>query len=141
MPIVESAGTNSAFGHGDWSPSADQAKHGVIWAAVEGRNAGRYPTVRDAQSGIGFGNDGRKKITYREFKDDKGKTHDISKEGTLLREMICDIEDIQEKDHYEAQLSTNQVKDFLESEDLKARERGSEMAFSTKAGSMDIDDL
>lgn len=127
MPLIENAQSNSGFGYGSFTPHADMSKHGVVWAAVEGNNDGRWPTVRDCQDGLNVGNDGKKRIAYSEFKDSKGKFHEITRSGVTLREMVCPIEDIKAKDDYEAGLSTAQVKNFLEDESIKARERGSSM--------------
>ncbi len=132
MPLIENSQSNAGFGYGSFTPHADMNKHGVVWAAVEGNNDGRWPTVKDCQDGLNVGNDGKKRIGYTEFKDAKGKTHDITRGGVTLREMVCSIEDIKEKDCYEAQLSTNQVKNFLSAEDLKARERGSSMELTVQ---------
>ena len=138
MALIENAQSKSQADYGAYAPHADMSKHGVIWAAVEGKNDGRWPTVRDAQDGINIGNDGRKRIGYTEFKDSKNKTHDIVRGGVTLREMICPIEDIKLKDAYEAKLSTDQVRDFKEAEEIKARERGSEAVFSTQDETLDL---
>ncbi len=133
MSLIETKQNNQGFGHGVFSPKADMTRHGVIWAAVEGnKDARHFPSVRDAKDGISVANDGKFRIGYEEYKDDKGKTHDIIQNGVVLREMICPIGDIQAKDRYEAKLSSDQVRDFKEGEEMKARERGSSAEFNTK---------
>jgi len=115
MPLIE---TNAAdpmtFGMGKTTPHADQTKFRSMWACVEGDNDGRWPSVREAQEGIPVGNDGRYRLPFEPLRcgEKNSAYHDITVGRVKLREMIVPLQDAQDKDKYEGNLSTRVLENF-----------------------------
>lgn len=106
---------------GRFQPRADMNRFGVIWAAVEGSTDERWPQVGDVQTnGVQVGASGAR-LQYDEFKDASGQPHDIiMANGLKLREMVCPIEFVRQKEKMEADASTALVKSYDRSVKEKA---------------------
>lgn len=110
MALIETDASNpNVFGQGTFTPHADQKQFRSQWACIDGENDGRWPSVRQCAEGLPVGNDGRYRMAYEEFRDSKGKPHEITYGKTKLREMIVPIPDAEKKDRYEGNLSTQVI--------------------------------
>jgi hypothetical protein len=115
MPLIETDAANpTSFGMGTFAPHADQTKFRSLWACVDGKNDGRWPSVRQAEEGMPVGNNGRMRLPYKAHKGGEKNSafHDITFGEVKLREMVVPIEDAMEKDKYEGALSSEQVSRF-----------------------------
>lgn len=113
---------NESFGGsptGTFAPRADQKKFVSTFACVSGDKKGGWSDGHQMQQGVPT-QDGKGRITFDELKDDKGKTHDIKFNGMTLREFTAPREMAKKKEAYDANLSTEKVRNISQPINIKA---------------------
>lgn len=113
MPLVTNAEPRNQSSYGSFAPRANTKQFGVMFAAIGDGGDGRWPHIDHLQD-VGIPVQGtNKSLTYEEYKGPDGKPHDISlPNGTKIREMICPIEDVLEKNRLEGEFSERQMAEY-----------------------------
>jgi hypothetical protein len=120
--IVYDATPRTQQNLGRYKPHANPEQFSSVWAVIDGDEGGGYQSAAEISSiGQPIGTQGRGYLKYEEFKGRGGKPHDIKVGRRTLREMICPRADADARNSLEAQESTQQVKMFLDANDLKSR--------------------
>ncbi len=104
---------------GTFSPRADQKKFVSTFACISGDKKGGWSDSHQMQQGVPT-QDGKARISFDEFKDDKNKPNDIKFNGMVLREFIAPRELAKKKEAYDARLSTEKVKTISAPVNIKA---------------------
>lgn len=114
--------------HGD----TDTRKYGVMFAAVGGSNASHFPHMGQAiNHGIEFGQAKQHRLKWNEFRDRDGNPHDVTlPSGTVVRQLVCPIADVETKTQMESADSTEMCsrEKLLSAEQLSARAKANEYA-------------
>lgn len=102
MPLVTNVNHRSQSTYGSFQPRADLRQFGVVYAAIGDGGDGRFPHIDQAMNeGLPCGTSG-KALTYAEYKDSSGKTHDVTLgNGMKVREMIAPLSEIAQKNEIE----------------------------------------
>src|SRR5690242_18610939 len=95
MGLVTDATPRAQQVYGGFKPKSDLRKWGVAWAAVEGGNDSRFPSLGEiCGDGIQVSQGGSSRLVYEEARFEGGKTNDIVRGGIKLREVRVPIEDV-----------------------------------------------
>lgn len=124
MPKEESGSfvTNGKFANsptGTFKPHADQKKYVSTFACVSGDKKGGWSDGHQMQEGVPT-QDGKGAMTFDEFKDERGKPHDIKFNGMTLREFVANRDVAKKKEVYDANLSTEKVRNISQPVDIKS---------------------
>jgi len=110
--IISNATSRSQANYGRFQPRADQRQFGVIYASLDGGATGFHHVEEVKTDGVPIGHKGGA-LRYDEFRDANGNTHDITlPNGQKVREMVCPIADVREKERREAAESTEMVNNY-----------------------------
>lgn len=78
------------------------------FAVIGGKVPSGFRTLAEYKKGIRVQGT-NKRITFEEYKDAEGNFHDIDYNGVTLREVICDRDDVTEKDKLETSASNQRL--------------------------------
>lgn len=106
---------------GSFKPHAPQDKFRSVFACVGGVKKSGWFDEHLVRQGITT-QDGRAKIAFDEFKDEKNKAHTIRHDGMELREFVVPVEEALEKEKYDGLLSTGKVNTYLKARGTNATE-------------------
>jgi len=118
--LITNARPRNQASYGRFQPRADQKKYGVIYAALEGATG--FPHVNEVMDeGVPIGHNSGA-LRYEPYKDGSGNYHDVTlPNGQKVREMICPIEDVREKERREGAESTEYVNNYEQQKGVKSR--------------------
>lgn len=116
MGLVTDPSPRNQQTYGKFKPKSDLSKYGVAWAAVEGAEDARWPSLGEITSlGQDVGGQGRARVVYEEATFGEGKnakTNDIKVRGLTLREVRVPIEHIKAAQKIEAGESNEMLQQF-----------------------------
>jgi len=89
---------------GSFIPQAPQKQFRSAFACVEGEKKLGWEDEQSMIQGR-TSQDGKAKLVYQQWKDDKGKVNEVKYQGMRLREFVVPVEDALKMDAYAAKLS------------------------------------
>lgn len=121
---------------GTFAPQADQAKFRSCFAIVDGPSQPGWETKNSMQQGIPT-QDGRRKLTFDEFKRD-GKVNDIMHKGMRLREFVTPVEQARAKEQYDAGISNEVVANYMKPSEKPASDQAIGRSSSGSAQNIEV---